>query len=79
MQPEHWRQIEDIFHAALEREPTDRQAYLDTACGGDETLRREVEALLHRDAKDGELLSEPIEKVADDVLSAILLRIEAPK
>jgi Tol biopolymer transport system component/predicted Ser/Thr protein kinase len=69
MPPEHWRQIEAIFHAALEREPGVRQAYLEQVCGGDEVLRRQVDALLDQDAHDGELLSQPIEKVADEVLA----------
>ncbi|HMC60877.1 MAG TPA: protein kinase, partial [Candidatus Solibacter sp.] len=69
MPPETWRQIEDIFHAALERESAVRPAFLERACGGDEALRRQVEALLDRDAHVGELLSQPIEKVADEVLA----------
>jgi eukaryotic-like serine/threonine-protein kinase len=69
MPPERWRQIEDIFNAALEREPGSRQAFLENACGGDAVLRRQVEVLLHQDARDGELLSQPIEKVADEVLA----------
>jgi eukaryotic-like serine/threonine-protein kinase len=68
MPPERWRQIEDIFHAALEREPAARPAFLAIACREDQALRREVEALLQQDAQDGELLSQPIEKVADEVL-----------
>src|SRR5450432_2408325 len=68
MPPERWRQIEDIFNAALECEPAGRPAYLENACGGDEALRREVEGLLQQDGQGGELLSQPIEKVADAVL-----------
>jgi serine/threonine protein kinase/formylglycine-generating enzyme required for sulfatase activity/dienelactone hydrolase len=68
MAPERWRQIEDIFSAALEHEPAVREAFLENACRGDEVLRRQVESLLEQDAQDGELLSQPIEKVADEVL-----------
>jgi hypothetical protein len=36
-----------IFEAAIERSlPAERAAYLDQACGGDQRLREEVEALL---------------------------------
>ncbi len=66
---EHRRQIEDIFHAALKREPAQRPAYLQSACGGDEALRREVEALLQQDGRDGKLSSQPIEKAADELLA----------
>ncbi len=68
MQPERWRQIEDIFHAALESDPARRPAFLQSACGGDADLRSQVEALLRQDAQGGALLSEPIEHLADEVL-----------
>jgi serine/threonine protein kinase/Tol biopolymer transport system component len=40
------RQIDDVYEAALEREPAARGAFLAEACGGDSDLRREVESLL---------------------------------
>jgi Tol biopolymer transport system component len=43
---ERWRQIEDLYHLALERDQSRRAAFLDEACGGDEGLRQEVESLL---------------------------------
>jgi eukaryotic-like serine/threonine-protein kinase len=46
VQAERWRQIEEIFQAALDREPHGRAAWLDSACGGDVELRREVDSLL---------------------------------
>jgi serine/threonine protein kinase len=46
MTPERWQQIERLYHGALEREKTQRTAYLKQACGGDDGLRREVESLL---------------------------------
>ena len=78
MAPERWRQIEDIFNAALEREPPERPAFLENACSGDEALRRRVEALLHQDGQDGELLSQPIEKVVDECWPAALQRSAFP-
>jgi serine/threonine protein kinase/tetratricopeptide (TPR) repeat protein len=47
--PERSRQIEDLFHAALEREPSQRYAFLGEACQGDEELKREIESLLARE------------------------------
>ena len=41
-----WRRIEDIYHAALERDEAERPAFLKAACGDDDMLRREVESLL---------------------------------
>ena len=46
MDADRWRRINELFHAALEREPTARDAFLDTACAGDAALRDEVESLL---------------------------------
>src|SRR4051794_30122976 len=46
MTPAQLQTIEEIFYAALEQEPDQVAHFLDTACGGDELLRRKVEALL---------------------------------
>src|SRR5256885_13802391 len=46
MKPEHWQQLDQLFHAAVEREPEQRSAFLDEACASDEVLRKEVETLL---------------------------------
>ena len=46
MTPARFQTIETIFRAALDQEPDQVSAFLDTACEGDEVLRRKVEALL---------------------------------
>ena len=46
MKPERWQKVEEIYHAAPEREPAQRATFLNEACAGDEALRREVESLL---------------------------------
>src|SRR5919106_97579 len=46
MTPARLQTIEEIFRAALDREPDQVSAFLDTACEGDEALRRKVEQLL---------------------------------
>jgi serine/threonine protein kinase/lipoprotein NlpI len=46
MTPARFQTIEEVFRAALDKEPDQIDAFLDTACAGDEVLRREVEALL---------------------------------
>ena len=43
---ERWRRIEEICHGALERYAEERDAFVRAACGGDESLRLEVESLL---------------------------------
>ena len=46
MTPERWRQVTDLFHAALARDVSARKGYLDQVCAGDLPLRDEVEAML---------------------------------
>ena len=46
MTPERWKQIEQLYHAALKLEPGQQSAFLQDACAADEDLRREVESLL---------------------------------
>jgi hypothetical protein len=51
----------DVFIAALQQgSRTQRQQYLDEACGGDETLRHNVEALLAAHERAGNFLQEPV-------------------
>src|SRR5579884_181464 len=49
MDPERWRQIEQLYHAALEREPEKRSRFIEEACGPDLELRRELKSLLAQD------------------------------
>jgi eukaryotic-like serine/threonine-protein kinase len=53
MTPARLHAIEEIFLAALDQEPDQISAFLDTACEGDAVLRREVEALLASDQRAG--------------------------
>ena len=56
MTPARFQTIEEIFLAALEQEPDQVSAFLDTACEGDAVLRREVEALLASDQRAGRFI-----------------------
>jgi serine/threonine protein kinase len=49
MLAERWPEIENLYHSAYKLKPEDRGAYLESACGGDEALLREVESLLAND------------------------------
>ncbi|PYX97113.1 MAG: hypothetical protein DMG71_04050 [Acidobacteria bacterium] len=44
--PERWQKIKELFGLALGREAPERIAFLNDACGRDESLRAEVESLL---------------------------------
>jgi serine/threonine protein kinase len=51
--------VEQLFEAALAREPGERAAFLDRACSHDPELRRTVEELLADDANAGSFLQHP--------------------
>jgi serine/threonine-protein kinase len=51
--------VKSVFFAALEREPAERSTFLGSACGGDDELRRRVEALLQAGEAADPLLDRP--------------------
>jgi eukaryotic-like serine/threonine-protein kinase len=59
MNSDRRKQITSIFHSAIEREGTERRAFLDGACGGDDALRRKVESLISSHENAGSLLDAP--------------------
>ncbi len=64
MKPERWQQIEQLCQAALDFEPSQRVAFLDRDCAGDEDLRREVEGLLKYQTPAEQFLEAPALAVA---------------
>ena len=67
MKTERFEQVDRIFQAAIEREPAERQAYLDEACAGDAELHRRVEALLSADEHAGNFIETPAYEVAAQI------------
>jgi tetratricopeptide (TPR) repeat protein/predicted Ser/Thr protein kinase len=59
MTTEEWGAVKDILNEVLECPPTERSAYLDKACAGNPSLRRQVEALVEADGKTWSLLEAP--------------------
>jgi eukaryotic-like serine/threonine-protein kinase len=54
---ERWQQVTEIFHAALASDPARHASVIADACGGDDELRAEVEALVaahHQAGRFGE-------------------------
>ena len=68
MNPEHWQEVKQLFHAALERAPESRAAFLDKACSGDESIRREVESLIKAHETEGSFIDSPAYEVAAKML-----------
>ncbi len=67
--PERRKRVEDLCDAALDRDARERSRFVAAACGHDEALRQEVEALLvHAPAAEG-FLASTIGEVAAHVLA----------
>ena len=65
MSPDRWRKVEELCHAALQRDVTLRAAYLHEACAGDDSLRQEVESLLAQEGQVGSFLeASPLQDIA---------------
>src|SRR5215471_4169378 len=64
MEPERLEQIEQLFHAALRVEKSQRADFLREACRNDESLRREVESLVDSHSKAETFIEEPEEGAA---------------
>ncbi len=53
MTPERWQAVKKILHQALQLDPQDRPEFLDHACSGDLSLRRQIEDLLNEEVSSG--------------------------
>ncbi len=69
MEPDRWRKIEELFHAALERDESQRAAFLEEACAGDPAMRAEVESLLAHHHQGEGLIDQPAFEVAAKALA----------
>src|SRR5918999_1989113 len=74
MTPEEDRRIADIFEQAVDLPPGERGEFVERACGGEATVRREVEALLALDAEveagGGSPLESPLAAAPGGILGA---------
>ncbi len=74
MTPERYEQVCKICYDALELEPGERAAFLDRACGADESLRRKVEVMLANEDRLKSFLDKPALAVAAQDLAQDLGR-----
>jgi serine/threonine-protein kinase len=70
MTPERYRQIGEVYHAALEVASAERAAFLDSACAGDAELRHEVESLIDSHEQADGFIAKPALSVAAEMLAA---------
>jgi serine/threonine-protein kinase len=69
MEPERYKEIDDLFQAALERAPEERMAFLDRSCAGDPALRREIDALLSSDELAKSFIETPASELGPELLA----------
>ena len=68
MQPERWRRLEDLYHAAMEQDESQRAAFLERSCAGDDALRGELQSLIAYGRQVGRIIDQP----ALDVVAAAM-------
>src|SRR4051812_32978178 len=69
MQSERWKTCTDIFHAALERAPGERDTFVAETCAGDANLRQQVELLLKYHDEAGEFIASPAVAQSPELLA----------
>ena len=60
MTPERWQQVEEIFQAAVDLAPNERERYVAQACAADASLKRDVETLLLQHDSASGVLEHPV-------------------
>src|SRR6266700_2477530 len=68
MTPARLQTVEEIFRGALDQEPDQIGAFVNTACEGDELLRRKVEALLASRHRVGSFIETPAVGIATRII-----------
>src|SRR5262245_21293604 len=69
MTPERWQRVNDLFQSVADRTPEERTTFLQTACQGDEGLRREVESLIASYERAQNFIESPAYEVAPELLT----------
>ena len=69
MKPECWREVERLYHLALERPENERNTFLREASAEDQSLVQEVESLLAHHSKGENFLQAPALELAAKVLA----------
>jgi serine/threonine protein kinase/tetratricopeptide (TPR) repeat protein len=77
MRPERWQKVKELFHSALAL-PSDKcDGFLAVACQSHDSLRREVEALIHSHEQTGSFIDSPAYKVATQMPAGKKQQLEA--
>ncbi len=68
MSGNNWERVQEIFFNAVDLPASERDGFLERACGGDTGLRSEVESLLRADSADGSAIAAAIGSEASALL-----------
>ena len=68
MEPGRWGRVTDIYHATIARPPEERASFLGDECHGDESLRKQVEAMVKSHERSGDFIESPAFAVAPELL-----------
>ena len=77
MDSSKWRKITELFEAALERPEDDRLPFLETACDGDEEVRRRVEEMLAADARQNLFIDRPAYNAVGTFVPSLLTQADS--
>ena len=69
MKAEFWHRVEALCQRALELDESRRPEFLQSVCGGDDELRREVESLLAHERNAEQFMESPALEVAGKILA----------
>jgi serine/threonine-protein kinase len=69
MKVERWRRIEELLGAVLERDAGERALFIEGACDGDLSLRREVESLLAHEASSESFIEDSAFSLVAEILA----------
>src|SRR5216117_1040920 len=68
MEPGRWDRITDFYHATIARPSEERASFLGEECHGDESLRKQVEAMVKSHERSGDFIESPAFAVAPELL-----------
>src|SRR5216110_2220699 len=69
MEPGRWARITEIYHATIARPPEERASFLGDECHGDESLRKQVDAMVKSHERSGNFIESPAFAVAPELLT----------
>lgn len=64
-----WQKLNELFHAAIERAPHERDSFIKESCAGDDTLQQELKRLISAHSQAGDFIRESVLPSVVELLS----------